>query len=104
MRKAIKCFMTVLFPVLLLASCEARIGEQKNEVEWYVIAIPTAVVVIAAFVIAGVALSKNTYVCSKCGHRFRPKWWKAAVSIHSGSDRVFKCPNCGNKGFCRKED
>lgn len=104
MRRAILILTAVLLSALLLTSCEVHFGDRKYEVEWYVVAIPTVLIVVLSAVIAGTVLSKNTYVCSKCSHRFHPKWWQAAFSFHLNSDRVFKCPNCGHKGFCRKED
>lgn len=102
MRRAI--LTAVLLSALLLTSCEVHFGDRKYEVEWYVVAVPIVLIVVLSAVIAGTVLSKNTYVCSKCSHRFHPKWWQAAFSFHLNSDRVFKCPNCGHKGFCRKED
>ena len=104
MRKAVTLLAVVLLLVLLLTSCEVHFGLQKYEVEWYVVAIPTVLIIAAALIISGVLLSKHTYVCQKCGHRFHPKWWQAALSLHVNSDRVFKCPNCGHRDFCKKED
>ena len=96
------CVFTAL--ALSLTACEAHIGDHSFEVPWYFIAIPVAVFSALVFVITGVVISKNTYVCTECSHRFHPKWWKAAFSLHLNSDRLFKCPNCGHKGFFRKED
>jgi len=104
MKKATVLLTVALLLALSLTSCEVHFGDQKYEVEWYVIAIPTVLIIISATAIAGAVLSKNTYICPECGHKFRPKWWQAALSLHVNSDRVFKCPNCGHKGFCRKED
>ena len=104
MKRTIKFLTAVILPVIFLTSCEAHLGPQKYEVEWYVVTVPTVLVIAASLVITGIVLSKKTYVCPKCGHRFRPKWYQAAISVHAGSDRLFKCPNCGNRGFCRKED
>ena len=104
MRKTIKLLAAIVFPVLFLTSCEVHIGAQKYDVEWYVIAIPVVLILVLSFVITGIVLSKNTYVCPKCGHKFHPKWWQAGLSLHINSDRVFKCPECGHKGFCKKDN
>ena len=106
MKKTRQIYAICIFAVLtlLLTACEAHIGGRSFEVPWYFIAIPAAVFSALMIVIAGVAISKNTYVCTECSHRFHPKWWKAAFSLHLNSDRLFKCPNCGHKGFFRKED
>ncbi len=99
-----KAFLLLILLALFLTSCEAHVGNDRFDVKWYVIAIPATVFTVACVVIAGIVLSKNTYVCPECGERFHPKWWRAMLSLHDGSDRVFKCPHCGRKGFCRKED
>ena len=90
-------------PCFLLSSCDVHFFGTHYDVEWYVIAIPTAIVVAVVTILAGVVLSKNTYVCPKCGHRFHPKWWQT-LTIHVGSDRLLRCPKCKHKGMCRKED
>ena len=104
MKKSTMLLTAALLPALSLTSCETHIGSRQYEVAWYVIAIPTVLIIVSAMAVAGIVLSKNTYVCPECGHRFHPKWWQAAVYLHVNSDRVFKCPKCGRKGFCRKED
>ena len=100
-----KTLLLLILLALVLTSCEVHVGDYRTDVKWYVIAVPVIVFAAACFVIAGIVLSKNTYVCPECGERFRPKWWRAVFSpLHDGSDRVLKCPHCGHKGFCRKED
>ena len=104
MRKTVRLLAVVLLLVLCLTSCEVHFGVQKYEVEWYVVTIPVVLIIAATLVISGTTLSKNTYVCPKCGHKFHPKWWQAALSLHVNSNRMFKCPKCGHRDFCRKED
>ena len=104
-RRKIAKTLSILIPLALaLTSCEVHVGNNRTDVAWYVIAIPATVFIVACVVIAGIVLSRNTYVCPECGKRFHPKWWRAMFSLHDGSDRVLKCPHCGHKGFCRKED
>ena len=102
----LKKTLSVMIPVcssLLLVSCEAHFGGTKYDVPWYVVTIPTVVIILVSMFIAGKVIAENTYVCPKCGHRFRPKWWKAMFSTHFGSDRIFKCPQCGKRSLMRKE-
>ena len=99
-----KAFLLLILLALVLTSCEVHVGNERTDVKWYVIAVPTIIFAAACFVTAGVVLSENTYVCPECGKRFRPKWWRAMFSLRINSDRVLKCPHCGHKGFCRKED
>ena len=94
----------LILTALVLTSCEVHFGNNRAYVQWYVIAVPVIVFVIACLVIAGVILSKNTYVCPECGKRFHPKWYRAMLTPHINSDRVLKCPHCGKKSLCRKED
>ena len=93
-----------VFPTLILTSCEVHVGSARYEVPWYVIAVPSVLFIAASVVITGFILSKNTYVCPVCGHKFKPKWWQGLLSAQIGSERTFRCPECGNKGFCRKVD
>ena len=96
--------LILLLTVLNLTSCEVHFGNSRYYVGWYVIAVPVIIIAAVILVTGGVILSKNTYVCSKCGKHFHPKWWRAMLSLHINSDRVFKCPHCGHKGLCRREN
>ncbi len=96
----------VLICSLLLTSCQVNWFGDQIDVEWWVIAVPVAIILIATWGIGGLLISKKSYICPECKKVFHPKWWKTAFSVHVGNDRVFKCPNCGRKGFCKvyKED
>lgn len=89
---------------LCLTSCEVHFFSKSYDVEWYVVAIPAAAVTVAATLIAGWAISRNTYICPHCGKKFRPKITQTMLSLHVGTDRYFKCPECGRRSFCKKED
>ena len=83
-----------------LSSCTVNWFDEKIEVPWWMIAIPTAVFVILVLVITGKYFSKQIYVCPKCNKEFHPDWKKAALSLHVNSDRMFKCPHCGKTSMC----
>lgn len=79
----------------------------KIILEWQTLSdtlIFTAVVTIVAIIIAQIVISRQKYVCPKCGAVISPKWYHLSAALHMGSDRVVKCPHCGRKGFCRKSD
>lgn len=97
MRKTFISVTLLCSMLVLLASCQVNWFDKHYEVSWWVIAIPAVIV----FVWAGKHIASKKYICSKCNGAFYPKWWKAAISLHVNDDRVFKCPHCGNKGFCR---
>ncbi len=88
--------------IFMFTSCDVHFGSIHYDVPWYTIVIIDVIVIAAITLIAGVALSKNTYKCPDCGEELSPKWYRAAFTMHDGSSRVFKCPKCGRKGFCRK--
>ncbi len=99
-----KTFISVILLCLLLVSltsCQVNWFDKHYEVSWWVIAIPVAVFSLVVFVWEGKHIASKKHICSKCNEEFYPKWWKAAISFHVNDDRVFKCPHCGNKGFCR---
>ena len=96
-KKRIVAMLLLGWSILSLSSCQVNWFDKHYEVSWWVIAIPAVIV----FVWAGKHIASKKYICSKCNGAFYPKWWKAAISLHVNDDRVFKCPHCGNKGFCR---
>jgi DNA-directed RNA polymerase subunit RPC12/RpoP len=90
----------LLASMLTLTSCRVNWFGESYDVPWYVVAIPTLIICGIAFFIAGMSIAKKLYVCPKCGSEFHPDFWLAMCSMHIGSDRYFKCPKCGHKGFC----
>ncbi len=42
------------------------------------------------------------YECQSCKHRYVPARNAVIFSVHVGSDRVMKCPECGQKGWHKK--
>lgn len=42
------------------------------------------------------------YECKNCGHRHSPPTKAVLFSIHSGSDRILRCPNCSEKCWHKK--
>ena len=95
------CLTLILTAMLSLTSCEVHWFDQSYDVAWYVIAIPVALFSIVMFWIGGTSISRKKYVCPHCRHKFHPSFWVAMVSLHVNSDRYFKCPQCGEKHFCK---
>lgn len=97
-----KLCLSVLLTTLLcnLTACEVHWFNQSYDVPWYVIAVPVALFSVIMFYIGGKIISKKTYICPVCYHKFHPSFWVSMVSLHVNSDRYFKCPRCGKKSFC----
>ncbi len=87
--------------VFSLSACEVHFGSESYDVKWWVIAIPTVIFCAIIFFIAGKVITNTEYICPDCGKTFYPKWWQAVFSAHMGNSRLFKCPHCGKKNFCR---
>ena len=85
----------------LLTSCRVNWFDKQYDVPWWMVAIPVAVLFLIALVVARKCFASKTYVCPTCNSTFSPKWWNAAFTIHINSNRIFKCPHCGKRGFCR---
>lgn len=100
MKKSI-CILGLTISILVwLTSCQVKWFDKSYDVPWWVIAISTALFVLAVWYFAGKIISKKEYICQTCKGSFYPKWYVAAFTIHINDDRVFKCPYCGKKGFC----
>lgn len=98
--KRILLITLLLILTLTLTSCQVNWFGESYDVPWYVVAVPTLIFCCAVFFIAGRSIAKKLYVCPKCSGEFHPNFWLAMCSMHIGSDRYFKCPRCGHKGFC----
>ena len=76
----------------------------SSVIQWLDLTVSTAVIIIIGILIAQIVISRQKYVCPKCGAVISPKWYHFSAPLHMGSDRVVKCPHCGRKGFCRRVD
>lgn len=83
-----------------LTSCQVNWFDKQFTVPWWVIVVPSVVIVALALIFSGKHIASKEYVCSECGKKFYPKLLQAMTSVHLNGARVFKCPHCGKKGFC----
>lgn len=100
-KKIIAVVSLLLLLTLFLTSCRVNWFDRHYDVPWWGIAVPVVIFFAVVWIVMGKSLAKKEYICSSCNKIFYPKWWNAAISIHINDDRVFKCPHCGRKGFCR---
>ena len=47
-------------------------------------------------------VSIGAYKCKKCGHEIVPTYKEALNSMHRGTTRYLKCPNCNKRTWCKK--
>ena len=85
---------------VLLCSCAVQIGGVGYEVPWWVIGVPTAVIVAIAVYAAAKSVLEKTYVCGECGKLFMPTGPEIGILLHDNDKCVLKCPHCGKRGFC----
>ena len=93
--KKLSLAAVLMLTALLLAGCEVNWFGRTEEVAWYVIAIPVAIVAVVGYVI----LMTRTYVCPKCGHEFHPRWYQLSVMVHLGRKRLATCQKCRHTGY-----
>lgn len=86
---------------LLLSSCTVNWFDKQYDVAWWVIAIPVTVWTLAWLIGGSCYIASKKYVCPTCTRSFSPKWYRAMFSIHMNDDRLFRCPYCGKRSFCR---
>ncbi len=47
-------------------------------------------------------VSVGSYKCNNCGHEIVPTYKQALNSMHMGTTRYLKCPNCNKRSWCKK--
>lgn len=47
-------------------------------------------------------VSVGAYKCKNCGHEIVPTYSDVLWTIHRGTTRYLKCPNCGKRTWCKK--
>lgn len=86
---------------MLLSSCKVNWFDKQYDVAWWVIAIPVTIWSLAWLIGGSCYIASKKYVCPTCTRSFSPKWYRAMFSIHMNDDRLFRCPYCGKRSFCR---
>ncbi len=104
MKKTLSFVLLFTLCLFALTSCDVHFGNTHYDAPWWAVTIPTVVIIAAACLIAGKVITSHKYICPKCSESFYPKWWEACFSLHINSDRLFKCPHCKKRSFCRPDD
>ena len=71
---------------------------------WQLVAILALCVVflIPCFYALKLEVSVGVYKCKHCGHEIVPTYREALNSMHRGTTRYLKCPNCNKRTWCKK--
>lgn len=96
--------------VIMIASMTALLGGMLltafliPEGPWQVVAILGICIVflIPCFYALKLEVSVGAYKCKNCGHEFVPSYKEALGAMHRGFTRHLKCPECGNRTWCKK--
>ncbi|MBQ7714868.1 MAG: hypothetical protein IJT70_03250 [Clostridia bacterium] len=98
-----KLYLITLIPTaLVLTSCDVHFGSKHYDWPWWAVALVSLAIIVPTITLGCRYICKYEYVCSKCKNEFHPTWRQALFSAHIGSDRAFKCPVCGHRGFCKR--
>ncbi len=57
---------------------------------------------IPCFYVLKLEVSVGTYKCKNCGYKIVPTYQEALFSMHMGTTRYLKCPNCKKRTWCKK--
>lgn len=87
---------------LVLIICGGLIAENNSIVSIILIYFGGLIMLVDA--IYGTVLEHDSgyYECRNCKHRHIPSTKAVILSVHSGSDRILRCPECSKKGWHTK--
>ena len=67
-----------------------------------IIRFSTILYIIAAFISLKFEVDAGYYECENCHHKFVPTYKSAMFSIHMGTTRNLKCPECKKRSWAKK--
>ena len=74
----------------------------ESELKIMVLAVSIATFAMSIVTAAYIEYKNGKYVCKNCGKAFKPTVFQYILSPHFGSTRNFRCPECGEKGWCKR--
>lgn len=74
-----------------------------NESDMFFIIIPTLVyMVVLCVILLKIEQVAGYFECSKCHHKYIPKFWPMFWAMHMGRTRYMKCPKCSKWSWSKK--
>ncbi len=90
----------VLFYLAVLLPAAIILGETF---EFGIIAVASTVIfLIIGFLALKIEVDTGYYECRKCHRKFIPTYGSVVMSLHIGTTRYLKCPECGKRSWCKK--
>lgn len=100
--KSMWIFLTVMLIFFLIICLLASIYMPEGPLQLVVIIGSVFVLLIGCFSCLKLEVEAGYYECKKCHHRHKPEYGKVLCTMHFGTTRYLKCPECGNKSWSKK--
>ena len=100
--KIISAVFVVLLGHFMLLESILLYGLLRNVHAGVLIAIAAIMYILALIIAFRPDYAAGCYACEKCGHRFKPKFKAYFFSVHTVMKRWLKCPECGERSFCKR--
>lgn len=89
--------VSFLFVIIL-----ASVLLPEGPVQLAVILVSFVLLLISCFIALKFEVDAGYYKCKGCGHKFVPTYKNVLFSMHKGTTRRLKCPECEKKTWCKK--
>lgn len=99
--ECIICFTALaVFLSLTMIAAYCKISDVLRSV---LILVGVVNLVINCFVEIYIEVNAGYHVCSKCGHKHQPSYFKSLIAPQVGWTRYMKCPKCGETSWHKKK-
>ncbi len=69
---------------------------------YIVLAVSTVLFMIAGFIGLKFEVDAGYYECKNCHHKFVPTYKEVLLTVHYGTTRYLKCPECSKRTYAKK--
>lgn len=95
------CFTSLAFFLALVMI--ASYCDISNILRLVLIFVGVADLLVSCFTAFYLEVKAGCHVCSKCGYKHKPSYFKALIAPHVGWTRLLKCPKCGEVSWQKKK-
>lgn len=93
----------VLISVVMLLTCTAVLMFLPIDMAVVLVILSAAAFINAIAVAIMIDYGNGEYECKKCGRKFKPSLMAYLFGMHTLTKRYLKCPNCGERSFCKRK-